>query len=64
MRLMGAASICAEAIADEFREAAFHGRPLVVVSDGQDVTALFGEAGDTPQQVLTQARRIVAELVE
>ena len=64
MRLMGAASICAEAIADEFREAAFAGRPLLVVSDGQDVTAVFGEDGESAELVLNQARRIVAELVE
>lgn len=61
---MGAASICAEAIADELREATFAGRALVVVSDGQDVTAIFGEEGDSPQHVLTQARRIISELVE
>lgn len=64
MRLVGAASICAEAIADELRESAFAGRPLVVVSDGQDVTAIFGDDGDTPQQVINQARRLIAELHE
>lgn len=64
MRLMGAASICASSIADEFKEAAFAGRSLVIVSDGQDVTAVFGEDGESAELVMTQARRIVAELVE
>lgn len=64
MRLMGAASICATSISDEFKEAAFAGRPLFIVSDGHDVTALFGEDGETAELVMNQARRIVAELVE
>ena len=64
MRLMGCAAICAEAIADEMRESSFAGRPLLVFSDGQDVTGLFGDEGESAQDVLTQARRIVAELVE
>ena len=61
---MGAASISAEAIADELREVAFAGRPLVIVSDGQDITALFGDDGDSPDQFAIQARRIVDALAE
>lgn len=61
MKLLGSSAIDAEVVTDELREAAFAGRAAFVWCDGQDVTAIVGESGDSADQVLKLARRVVGE---
>lgn len=62
MRVIGASAVCASAVVDELKEAAFHGRPAFVWSDGADLLGVFGEAGDSVADVQRMVPRMVPEL--
>ncbi len=58
MRIMGVAAIAAEPVSSELADAMHEGRPAFMWCDGDDVTAVIGEAGDGPGDV----SRMVAQL--
>jgi hypothetical protein len=62
MRVLGASSICAAAVVDELIEAAFHGRPAIVYSNGPDLIGVFAEGKETTDDVLRMVPRVVPEL--
>ena len=46
-----------EAVADAIASACAAGHAFVVFSDGEDLTCVFGEVGDTVETVQTMASR-------
>jgi len=61
MRLVGAPAVCGEVVGVELEAAMYEGRPCLIWCDGHDVTAIVGEAGDTAEQLLRVAPRILGE---
>ena len=59
MQLMGASAVCAGPVVHELAAAAFEGRVALVWLDGEDLTALFGDAGDNVADVLKQAAKVL-----
>ena len=62
-RLIGGSAFDMKRVAVELAEgAAWEGCPFFVWCDGDDVTAVIGQQGDTAQDVLKLAARCVPEL--
>lgn len=59
MRLLGASALCADAVVQELAAAAFEGRAAFVWLDGEDMTAVFAEAGEGVPEVLTMAAKVL-----
>lgn len=62
MRLIGEPAVVGEVIVHQFQAACWDGRPCLIWSDGQDVTCLVGDAGDTPADLLKVAPRLLPEV--
>lgn len=62
MRVLGASCVVSSALLEELAEALHHGRPALLWSDGPDVMALIGEAGDTSDDVVRLVPRCIPEL--
>jgi hypothetical protein len=62
MRLMGSSALAVPDVTQACEETAFAGRPFFAWCDGEDCTAILGDEGDSADDVLKQARRIVQEL--
>lgn len=61
MQLLGASAPSADVVIEQATAAARGGAPFLLWSDGHDVFAVIGQAGDAPAEVLNWARRFVPE---
>lgn len=62
MKLTGASATDAKFIVAQLVEAAFFRHAALIVLDGEDVTAVFGDDSEPFSEVVTLARRVVPEL--
>lgn len=61
MRLIGAAAPCSEALIEQVRDALWHGRPVMVWSDGDDVTAVVCDRDETADDLARVAAKVMPE---
>jgi hypothetical protein len=59
MKLMGAPAVMVDPIVRELEVCAFKGLPALVFCNGEDCTAVLGEEGDTVEQLVKLAARVV-----
>lgn len=62
MQVVGAAAPCAGPVVEALKSASWHGRAAFVWCDGQDVTGVFADQGDTAADVLRVAAKLVPEV--
>lgn len=61
MRVMGASAISAKPLLDALRDCAFNGRAAMLWCDGDDVQAVFADEGDTIEDVLAIAQKVMPQ---
>jgi hypothetical protein len=64
MQVVGCASISADGVLAQLRQAAFDGRPFLASSDGQDVVVVLADRGEPGPEVVALARKVVPDLCE
>lgn len=62
MQLKGSAAPCAAALLTEAAEAVHVGRPVFLWCDGEDVTLLVAEEGESVADVQRLAHRVMPEV--
>jgi hypothetical protein len=62
MRLLGESAAGGRVLVQEMQAASDEGRPFFCWCDGQDLTAVIGDEGDTPADVLRMASNVVQEV--
>lgn len=64
MRVMGVPAIAGAIVSDALSESTFNGRVAFVWCDGQDVTGVFGDEGDTQDDLMRIVVKVVPELAQ
>ena len=62
MQVIGASAVCAEPVTKLLEASAFQGRACLVFCDGDDLTGIFAEEGETTADLIRVAAKVVPEV--